>query len=195
MSTVQLPERCYTLDVVYPLMVVGTAERHIQIFNLSNPTTPFKVGFVAAASASGNTDCLPSDYDVATQVANSCRLVLPLCKRICRRQCRRTCSYTVRTNCDRKEVVILIVMTFFLDTSKTKTRRMLIPTVFNLNLPLLTIRYQEQLLIQVSSQGRCPCKQGSIPSIRCERYHLPPCARNVLHLRCALDGSASPTAP
>ncbi|OSX57656.1 hypothetical protein POSPLADRAFT_1174191 [Postia placenta MAD-698-R-SB12] len=41
-STVQLPERCYTLDVVYPLMVVGTAERHIQIFNLSNPTTAFK---------------------------------------------------------------------------------------------------------------------------------------------------------
>ncbi|KAH9831659.1 Poly(A)+ RNA export protein [Rhodofomes roseus] len=41
-STVQLPERCYTLDVAYPLMVVGTAERHIQIFNLTNPTTPFK---------------------------------------------------------------------------------------------------------------------------------------------------------
>ena len=42
-STVQLPERCYTLDVSYPLMVVGTAERHVLIFNLSNPTTPFKV--------------------------------------------------------------------------------------------------------------------------------------------------------
>ncbi|PCH42139.1 WD40 repeat-like protein [Wolfiporia cocos MD-104 SS10] len=41
-STVQLPERCYTFDVVYPLMVVGTAERHIQIFNLTNPTTAFK---------------------------------------------------------------------------------------------------------------------------------------------------------
>ncbi|KZT67404.1 WD40 repeat-like protein [Daedalea quercina L-15889] len=41
-STVQLPERCYTLDVAYPLMVVGTAERHIQIFNLTNPTTAFK---------------------------------------------------------------------------------------------------------------------------------------------------------
>jgi len=42
-STVQLPERCYTLDVSYPLMVVGTAERHVLIFNLTNPTTPFKV--------------------------------------------------------------------------------------------------------------------------------------------------------
>ncbi|OCH95461.1 Poly(A)+ RNA export protein [Obba rivulosa] len=41
-SSVQLPERCYTMDVVYPLMVVGTAERHIQIFNLTNPTTPYK---------------------------------------------------------------------------------------------------------------------------------------------------------
>jgi len=41
-STVQLPERCYSFDVQYPLMVVGTAERHIQIFNLSNPTTAYK---------------------------------------------------------------------------------------------------------------------------------------------------------
>ncbi|KAA1467303.1 WD40 repeat-like protein [Dentipellis sp. KUC8613] len=41
-STVQLPERCYTMDVAYPLLVVGTAERHIQIFNLTNPTTPYK---------------------------------------------------------------------------------------------------------------------------------------------------------
>ncbi|KAI0058781.1 WD40 repeat-like protein [Artomyces pyxidatus] len=41
-ATVQLPERCYTLDVAYPLMVVGTAERHIQIFNLSNPNTAYK---------------------------------------------------------------------------------------------------------------------------------------------------------
>ncbi|KAJ6448939.1 WD40-repeat-containing domain protein [Mycena sanguinolenta] len=41
-ATVQLPERCYTVDVQFPLMVVGTAERHIQIFNLSNPTTAYK---------------------------------------------------------------------------------------------------------------------------------------------------------
>jgi len=27
------------MDCVYPLLVVGTAERHIQLFNLSNPTT------------------------------------------------------------------------------------------------------------------------------------------------------------
>jgi mRNA export factor len=42
-STVQLPERCYTMDVAYPLLVVGCAERHIQIYNLTNPTTVYKV--------------------------------------------------------------------------------------------------------------------------------------------------------
>jgi hypothetical protein len=33
---VQLPERCYALSCVYPLLVVGTAERHIQVYNLSS---------------------------------------------------------------------------------------------------------------------------------------------------------------
>jgi mRNA export factor len=41
-ATVTLPERCYTLDVSFPLMVVGCAERHIQIFNLQNPGAAFK---------------------------------------------------------------------------------------------------------------------------------------------------------
>ncbi|KAJ7220118.1 WD40-repeat-containing domain protein [Mycena pura] len=41
-ATVQLPERCYSMDVQYPLMVVGAAERHIQIYNLTAPTTVFK---------------------------------------------------------------------------------------------------------------------------------------------------------
>ncbi|KAF9443750.1 WD40 repeat-like protein [Macrolepiota fuliginosa MF-IS2] len=41
-ATVTLPERCYTLDIQYPVLVVGTAERHIQIFNLNNPSTPYK---------------------------------------------------------------------------------------------------------------------------------------------------------
>ena len=42
-ATVQLPGRCYALDVQYPLMVVGTSERHVQLFNLANPGTAFKV--------------------------------------------------------------------------------------------------------------------------------------------------------
>ncbi|OAX43137.1 WD40 repeat-like protein [Rhizopogon vinicolor AM-OR11-026] len=41
-ATVQLPERCYSMDVQYPLMVVATAERHIQIFNLTNPNAAYK---------------------------------------------------------------------------------------------------------------------------------------------------------
>mmetsp|Transcript_21786 Transcript_21786/g.53937 ORF Transcript_21786/g.53937 Transcript_21786/m.53937 type:complete len:357 (-) Transcript_21786:114-1184(-) len=39
---VQLPERLYSLSVVHPLLVVGTAERHIQVFNLSNPQVAYK---------------------------------------------------------------------------------------------------------------------------------------------------------
>ena len=50
MSTVQLPERCYSMDVQYPLMVVGTAERHIQIFNLTNPTSAYKVSVLLIKS-------------------------------------------------------------------------------------------------------------------------------------------------
>ncbi|XP_072952714.1 protein RAE1-like isoform X1 [Typha angustifolia] len=40
--TQQLPERCYALTVRYPLMVVGTADRQIIIYNLQNPQTEFK---------------------------------------------------------------------------------------------------------------------------------------------------------
>ncbi|ORX34874.1 hypothetical protein BCR36DRAFT_588545 [Piromyces finnis] len=40
--TLNLPERCYTMDVLFPLMVVGTAEKHIHVYNLQNPSVPFK---------------------------------------------------------------------------------------------------------------------------------------------------------
>merc|ERR1712216_946338 len=44
-ATLNLPERCYTMDVKFPLMVVGCAERHICVYNLqqiqSNPN-PYK---------------------------------------------------------------------------------------------------------------------------------------------------------
>ncbi|KAM3399757.1 hypothetical protein ACQJBY_004910 [Aegilops geniculata] len=38
----QLPDRFYALAVNYPLMIVGTADRNIVIFNLQNPQTEFK---------------------------------------------------------------------------------------------------------------------------------------------------------
>lgn len=41
-GVVQLPERCYSMDVNGDLLVVATAERHICIFNLNNPMQIFK---------------------------------------------------------------------------------------------------------------------------------------------------------
>ncbi len=41
-STVQLPERAYTMDSSKQLLVVGTAERHVCIIDLTNPQTIFK---------------------------------------------------------------------------------------------------------------------------------------------------------
>jgi mRNA export factor len=41
-ATVTLPERCYAMDLAYPLLVVATAERHILTFSLTNPTQPMK---------------------------------------------------------------------------------------------------------------------------------------------------------
>lgn len=40
--TQQLPDKCYTLSVKHPLMVVGTADRNLIVFNLQNPQTEFK---------------------------------------------------------------------------------------------------------------------------------------------------------
>ncbi|KAI3923840.1 hypothetical protein MKW92_007812 [Papaver armeniacum] len=40
--TQQLPERCYSLSVVYPLMVVGTADRNLIVFNLNKHQEEFK---------------------------------------------------------------------------------------------------------------------------------------------------------
>ena len=42
-ASVALPERCYAMDVTSPVMVVGTAERHLLIYDLNNPNQPFKV--------------------------------------------------------------------------------------------------------------------------------------------------------
>ncbi|CAE6473836.1 unnamed protein product [Rhizoctonia solani] len=41
-AKVDLPERCYTMDVVYPLLVVGTADRQVLVYDLNNPTTVFR---------------------------------------------------------------------------------------------------------------------------------------------------------
>ncbi|EKM51871.1 uncharacterized protein PHACADRAFT_199377 [Phanerochaete carnosa HHB-10118-sp] len=40
-AVVHLPERLYSMDVRYPLLVLGTADRHIQLYDLTNPTVVF----------------------------------------------------------------------------------------------------------------------------------------------------------
>jgi len=40
--TQTLPDKCYALSVQYPLLVAGTAERHIQIFDLQKPNQVYK---------------------------------------------------------------------------------------------------------------------------------------------------------
>jgi len=39
--TQQLPDRCYAITVKHPLMVVGTADRNLIVFNLQNPQVIF----------------------------------------------------------------------------------------------------------------------------------------------------------
>jgi len=41
-GSVPLPERVYAMDVKYPLAVVGTAERHVLIYDLRKHQTPFR---------------------------------------------------------------------------------------------------------------------------------------------------------
>jgi len=41
-ATVKLAERAYAMDAVHPFLVVGTAERNIQMVDLNNPTVIFK---------------------------------------------------------------------------------------------------------------------------------------------------------
>lgn len=44
-ASVQLPERCYSMDVAHPLMVVATAERKLCVYDLSNANwqRPYRV--------------------------------------------------------------------------------------------------------------------------------------------------------
>lgn len=64
-STIQLPERCYSFDVAYPLLVVGTADRHVQIFNLTNPTTAYKTMMSPLKWQTRVVSCFPSSNGFA----------------------------------------------------------------------------------------------------------------------------------
>jgi len=61
-ATLQLPERVYSMDVKYPLLVVATAERHVLIYNLQtlqqNPA-PYKQGQTALKMQTRTISCFP----------------------------------------------------------------------------------------------------------------------------------------
>lgn len=49
-ATIQLPDKVYSMDVKYPLLVVGCAERHLLVYNLQQiqqSTNPYKQGQTA----------------------------------------------------------------------------------------------------------------------------------------------------
>jgi len=64
-ASVQLPERCYSLDVCYPLMVAATAERHVCIFNLTNPGVIFKTMSSPLKWQTRIVSCFPSSNGFA----------------------------------------------------------------------------------------------------------------------------------
>lgn len=63
------------MDVQYPLLVVGTAERHIQIFNLTNPSTPYKVSRDVILQLN-SLMLVDADNNIALEVADTCSVVL-----------------------------------------------------------------------------------------------------------------------
>lgn len=74
--TVNLPERCYTMDVQFPLMVVGCAERHVQIYNLTNPGTVYRVRFFSFDSFLTSDTNLGTATTITFEMADSGGFVL-----------------------------------------------------------------------------------------------------------------------
>lgn len=59
-STIQLPERAYTMDSEKKLLVVGTADRHICLIDLSNPGTIFRTSQSPLKWQTRVVSCYPS---------------------------------------------------------------------------------------------------------------------------------------
>ena len=75
-------------------MVVGTAERHIQVFNLTNPVAAFKVRpSVECQLAHVLMD--NQDYCITVEMANKSHLMLPNGERVCYWKCGGTSGYPV----------------------------------------------------------------------------------------------------
>jgi mRNA export factor len=59
-GTVDLPERLYCMDVIHPLMVVATADRHVWVFDLNKPTQPFQRKQSALKFQTRSLACFPN---------------------------------------------------------------------------------------------------------------------------------------
>lgn len=78
-TTIQLPERVYAMDVKYPMMVVGCADRHLLVFNLAavqaNPA-PTKQGYTSLKMQTRSLSCFTdrSGY-AAGSIEGRCSIV------------------------------------------------------------------------------------------------------------------------
>lgn len=73
-GTVQLPERLYSMDARGPLMVAATAEKHVCLFDLNNPTVIFKVRLFNKKKSALLTVIIANNLTI--KMANSCCFLL-----------------------------------------------------------------------------------------------------------------------
>ncbi|KAI0029340.1 Poly(A)+ RNA export protein [Vararia minispora EC-137] len=95
-ATVQLPERCYSIDAAYPLLVAATADRHLEVFNLTNPTKAFKSSLSPLKWQTRIVSCYPTADGFAVGSVEA-RAAMEYTEHWCHSKC-----YTFR--CHRKEV-------------------------------------------------------------------------------------------
>ncbi|CEO98919.1 unnamed protein product (mitochondrion) [Plasmodiophora brassicae] len=58
-ANVSLPERCYSMSAVYPLLVVACGNRGIVIYDLRNPATPYKTVESSLREQTRSVACFP----------------------------------------------------------------------------------------------------------------------------------------
>src|ERR1700761_9473081 len=150
------------MDAVYPLLVVGTAERHIQLFNLTNPTTVHRVSPYYACTVMRTEPC-SVDTSIAAEMADTSRFLLPLCYWVCGRVNRRASGDSARRG-ERFEVNL-----------RCQVR---LPTILTKD-----YRSQSKLLFQMSSSRSTFRSQRQHTSLCCQSHLFPPTARDILHRR------------
>lgn len=71
-ATAQLAERCYSMDTNWPYVIVATAERKIQVFDLSqNPSNPIMVSTLRIDRDKSMLNLFHSDHGKPTKVADT----------------------------------------------------------------------------------------------------------------------------